>query len=337
MKKLTELDCGKILALSEQRKSIREIEKETGISKSTVGDVIKQYGKKESMGRNIKSGRPSSIGDKELGIIRKIHKKNPKISVPKLNRIFFEKTSIIVSNQTIRNTLNKLGFSSCRPIKRPLLNKKNITSRFGLCKKWSYKSDIFWRSVIFSDECKFNLITSDGIQYVWREPGKRFNSRYTIQTVKYGGGNVMAWGCISYNGVGRLVFIEDTMDKYEYVNILANNLQESVEEMGMNYYIFQHDNDPKHTSMYVKEFFEENEIEVLKWPSQSPDLNPIEHVWSHIKRELAGKNFRNKNELKEELVRLWKNIPKKLLEKLIDSMPKRIRSVLKANGKHTSY
>jgi hypothetical protein len=147
----------------------------------------------------------------------------------------------------------------------------------------------------------------------------------------------MAWGCISYNGVGRLVFIEDTMDKYEYANILANNLQESAEEMGMNYYIFQHDNDPKHTSMYVKEFFEENEIEVLKWPSQSPDLNPIEHVWSHIKRELAGKNFRNKNELKEELVRLWKNIPKKLLEKLIDSMPKRIRSVLKANGKHTSY
>jgi hypothetical protein len=83
-------------------------------------------------------------------------------------------------------------------------------------------------------------------------------------TVKHGGGNVMAWGCVSYNGVGRLVFIEDIMDKYGYGNVLVNNIRESAEEMGLNHYIFQHDNGPKHTSKYVRDFFGDNDIKVLK-------------------------------------------------------------------------
>jgi hypothetical protein len=75
--------------------------------------------------------------------------------------------------------------------------------------------------------------------------------------------------------VGRLVFIDGKMDKFVYHRILVENLKQSAEGFGINRFIFQQDNDPKHISKIVKEYFKENNIEVLDLPAQSPDLNTI--------------------------------------------------------------
>ena len=95
----------------------------------------------------------------------------------------------------------------------------------------------------------------------------------------------MAWGCISCRGVGRLEFIDEKMDAARYVNVLANNLEESAQLMGLGSYIFQQDNDPKHTSRLAKAYFEDEQIPVLDWPPQSPDLNPIEAAWAIVKKK----------------------------------------------------
>lgn len=92
----------------------------------------------------------------------------------------------------------------------------------------------FWKTVIFSDESKFNLFGSEGKRFVWRKPHTELNQKNIIPTVKHGGGHVMVWGCMSYHGVGNLVFIDGNMNADVYIDVLRNNLLTSATKMGID-------------------------------------------------------------------------------------------------------
>ena len=82
-----------------------------------------------------------------------------------------------------------------------------------------------------------------------------------------------------------------------------------------------------------------NSISCLPWPAQSPDLNPIEHLWDELERRVHRRDILSKNEteLFNFLVEEWEKIPLNVLEKLVDSMPLRLQAVCDGNGYPTSY
>ena len=100
---------------------------------------------------------------------------------------------------------------------------------------------------------------------------------------------------------------------------------------------FMQDNASIHRSSLTKNWLKDNNIECIDWPANSPDLNPIENVWGILTRAVFanGRQFKNKLDLKKEIMKQWGLISKKDLSNLIQYMPNRIFEVISKNGQNT--
>ena len=87
-------------------------------------------------------------------------------------------------------------------------------------------------------------------------------------------------------------------------------------------FIFQRDNDPKLTAKSTKKWLTENDINVLQWPSQSPDLNPIGNLWRFLKIQIRKRVPANINNLKIQCQEEWYKIPTNYCKKLIENSRK---------------
>ena len=264
-------------------------------------------------------------------------KKNPFFSSAHIKAELERQGLANISSRTVRRRLVDSGFFGRRPAKKPLLSKKNTMARLRFTHDHLHWTTDQWKRVVFSDESKFNLFKSDGPSYVRRPVGSRLDKKFILPTVKHGGGSVMVWGCFSGFAMGPLHRIEGHMDRFMYRDILNDKLIPFIDETMPLRNFFQHDNDPKHKSKFVTDWLQANRIEVLPWPSQSPDLNPIENLWDYVDNQIRHQTYSNLNELFNALEMAWRNIDITYIQKLIDSMPRRCAEVVKQKGYYTKY
>jgi hypothetical protein len=160
----------------------------------------------------------------------------------------------------------------------------------------------------------------------------------TIPTVKRGGGSIMLWGCFAAGGTGELHKIDGIMRQDKYVDILKQHIKTSVRKLKLGgKWVFQMDNDPKQTSKGVAKCPKDNKFKVLEWQSQSPDLNPIEHLWAELKKCVRARRPTNLTQLHPLWQEEWAKIYSTYCGKLVEGYPKHVTQEKLFKGNATKY
>lgn len=319
----------------QEREIIKKL-KNDGLSMSQIAEFMNCSKKKVFSAVHFKPteekrGRKRATSKKFDQLLIRESKKNPFLSSEDLKNAL----KAPVSSRTIRNRLISAGLKAYSARKVPYLSQNNINCRLSFASKHVLRRN--WKNVLWSDETKVNLFGSDGKVHVRRPKNTAYDPKHTLKTVKHGGGNIMLWGCFSSSGVGPLFWVKDKMCAVDYTNILQNVMLPYAEEEMPLKWEFQQDNDPKHSSKLAKKWFQDNNVHLLEWPSQSPDLNPIEHLWGILKKKIAGYKPKNKADLWEKVQAEWYNIDPLVCARLVDSMGRRCTEVLKNKGGTTKY
>lgn len=329
---------GKIQILSEEGYTHREIAKRLKIPRTSVTSILRRYREVGTNETKKRSGRPRCTSTSEDKHIIVMSKRNRRLPATAIKEDLNKTRKCPLSVDTVKRRLRDAGLYGRVACRKPLLRNVNKVKRLQWAKKHRNWSLDQWRKVFWTDESKFELFGTKRRLYVRRKVGERVLENCVAHTVKHGGGHVMIWGGFGGGKVGDLVRITSIMDKKMYHNILVRHAVPSgIRNIGKGF-VFQQDNDPKHTSKlcvnYIKSKEEQNVLKFMTWAPQSPDLNPIEKLWDELDRKVRVMAPSNVEALWACLHSAWENISTETLEKLVSRMPQLCEAVIRAKGGH---
>ncbi|KAI4887109.1 hypothetical protein NFI96_003144 [Prochilodus magdalenae] len=158
-------------------------------------------------------------------------------------------------------TLRRHSLKSCMARKVPLLKSAHVQARLKFAHDHLDDPEDSWEKVLWSDETQIELFGLNSTRRVWRTKNDEYHPKNTIPTVKHESERIMLWGCFSAHGTGPLHCIKERMTGAMYCEILGNNLLPSDRALKMGRgWVYQHDNDPKHTARITKEWLRKKHI-----------------------------------------------------------------------------
>ncbi|MBN3278876.1 TCB1 transposase, partial [Polyodon spathula] len=329
----------KVIQMHRLGKGYKIISKCLDIPVSTVGSIIRKRKLHHTTQALPRKGRPSKLSAQTRRLVREATER-PTITLKELQS-GVARSGLMVHQSTISRALHNTGLYGRDARKKPgkpLHTKKNMKACLKFAKKHLDDPQVFWNNILWTDESQVELFGQHGHHYFWRKLNTAFHSKNLIPAIKHGGGRAMILRCFAASGPGRLAIIGGTMNSALYQRILQENVRPSVRELKLKRScVTQQDNDPKHTSKSTSEWLKNKKFKVLGLPTQSPDLNPIENLWNVIKRKMDGHKPSNKAELLEFLRQEWHKVTQHQCERLVESMPRRMKAVLENQGYSTKY
>uniref|UniRef100_A0A674EGJ2 Paired domain-containing protein n=1 Tax=Salmo trutta TaxID=8032 RepID=A0A674EGJ2_SALTR len=326
-----------IIALHKKGFTGKDIAARKIAPESTIYRIIKNFKESGSIVVKKASGRPRKSSKRQDRLLKLIQLQDRGTTSTALAQEW-RQAGVSASARTVRRRLLEDGLVS-RAAKKPLLSRKNIRDRLIFCKRYRDWTAEDWGKVIFSDESPFQLFGASGKKLV-RRRGEHYHQSFVMPTVKHPE-TIHVWGCFSAKGVGSLTILSrnTAMDKEWYQHILREQLLPTIQEQfGDDQCLFQHDGAPCHKAKVITKWLGEQNIAILgPWPGNSPDLNPIENLWSILKRRVDKQKPTNSDKLQALIMQEWAAISQDVAQKLIDSMPGRIAEILKKEGQYCKY
>ena len=338
MKSVSQHIQAQIAELAQQGKSTRQIADLLDVSQSTVS----RYTKKDRVAASPTThcGRLKILDHYDEQYVSRLVQTGKCTTASQIKQELRDFSGIFVSADTILRTLRRLGYRSHLKKKRPQLTKTHRAARRTFertHRNWKFED---WGMVIWSDETKINLWGSDGGERCFRRAGEPLRDHQVIPTRKFGGGSIMVWGCMLASGIGFLCRVDGGLNAEVYKNILEDDLQQTIDWYGLDKasIFFQQDNASCHKANSVIKWLHDAGIKLIKWPAQSPDLNPTEHLWDLLKTKLhQGSQPRDLEDLWNKVQDVWNSITTEECRKLVASMPQRLKEVQRAKGGHIRY
>jgi hypothetical protein len=318
----------------------------TAIGKSA--NAVKKWYCKNRENRNLppKTKVSKKITDGRIGLkIKQIVQDTPNASLSEVRSSLgssLTHNTPCPSRATIHRYLKDNNFKMIKLLKKPLISIKNIQKRYQFAQENLGNLDKLVRATIWSDETTVRKHPK-GLEIYFRcHSGTSKEDLPINPQIQMGGFSVMFWGCFSIYGVGPLVALEGSQNQHTYKDLLEEYLIPEIRaakdyfDMDMT---FMQDNAPCHKTKLISEFLALNNVPVLDWPPQSPDLNPIENLWAIIKRKRL-KKFGipgTRDELIDQIFTIWDQIELELCQKLLDSMENRLTETVRLRGRSTKY
>ena len=245
-----------------------------------------------------------------------------------------------VSVSTIRRRLQEANLKSRRPATGQLLTRQHRIARLDFAHQHINWTEEQWGNILFTDESRFSLRGADGRERVWRRPGERYYPCTFSERIPFGGGSIMVWAGITSHARTELVpILNGALSAHRYVEeVLMEHVVPFGYGVGENFILMQ-DNARPHVAQCVSQFLDTVGTEVMVWPSCSPDLNPIEHLWDILGKRTKARNVlpETLQELQRALLHEWGEIDQQVIRNLIQSMPRRMQAVIDARGGNTRY
>ena len=184
----------------------------------------------------------------------------------------------VPSHYSIRRYLKTSGYNSKKCQLKPPLSEANKVKRLEFANRWMSNGVCTLGNVIWTDETRVASHPNNRRVSVWTNTAEA-----PVQIKMHSGGNsVMFWGYFSKHGTGPLVSIKGSVDQYEYLSILKDELipefNRAKQAIPGTWRLMQ-DNAPCHTAKSVKSFLARKKVQLIEWPPYSPDLSPIENLW----------------------------------------------------------
>ena len=316
----------------EQRESIirgsklgysnRSIAKVVGCHHRTVSEVLSEPFRPPKNPPK-KRGRPPLITSPERQRLKDFATdKGRHLTANDIRLAWEEAEGKSVSVRTIRRALYKAGLHSRVARRKPFINDDNKAKRLAWCREREDWTVSKWKTVFFTDEKSFTQFQTKAHKRVWRRPGEEFNRDCLVSTVSRSE-SIMVWGGFSWDECGPLFIHSSSVTGLVHATLL----QEHAIPTFMDIFprgggVFQQDNAPVHTAKVAQDALAAEKVNVLPWPAYSPDLNPIENLWSMMETNVRRQHSPSSiAELCKAVQIEWNSIPQEVLRDLIESMP----------------